>query len=258
MVFWNKLMKKRLTNKRPKAESIFFNTIKEKLLKETEQSTEDYARYYENIQYMLASARHTGQRDLEKKLEYHLYCVDRQAVLKEHNLEYFVYKDAFFNYAENVSDNVIRFCELEKYPRLLPDKVLARLDEYKGLFDQLYIAFTDYTADEIRLSKKVEVEKDPILFGTFEDTRSEIRKPLRELPSRLYFIDDWIDEYCDLTLSKMVEDYKVNTGNNILHTYEKLNLDDVRTGNSLYDENNKKIENKEELEKALELIKLRN
>lgn len=257
MSLWKILKKEKQTKNRPKAESIFFNTVKETLLKEMEQSDEDYGRYYENIQYMLASARHTGQRDLEKKLEYHLYCVDRQLVLKEHNLEYFVYKDAFFNYAENVSENVIRFCELEKYPRLLPDKVLVRLDEYKSLFDQLYIAFTDYTADEIRLNEKIEIEKDPILFGTFEDTRSEIRKPLRELPSRLYFIDDWIDEYCDLTLSKMVEEYKVSTGENILHTYEKLDLNEVRAGNSLYDESNKKIENPEELELALGLIKLR-
>jgi hypothetical protein len=39
---------------------------------------------------------------------------------------------------------------------------------------------------------EVEKAKDPILFGVLKGTRN------------LYFIGDWIDEYCDLTLDKFL------------------------------------------------------
>ena len=35
--------------------------------------------------------------------------------------------------------------------------------------------------------------KDPILFGIIQNSR------------KLYFIGDWIDEFCNLTLDKMME-----------------------------------------------------
>jgi hypothetical protein len=43
--------------------------------------------------------------------------------------------------------------------------------------------------------QKVEEEKkkDPILFGVIQNSR------------KLYFIGDWTDEFCDLTLDKMME-----------------------------------------------------
>ena len=41
--------------------------------------------------------------------------------------------------------------------------------------------------------------KDPILFGQLEFQ-----------PKRLYYIADWIDEHCDLTLDKFVEAMKVD------------------------------------------------
>jgi len=40
--------------------------------------------------------------------------------------------------------------------------------------------------------KEKEKAKDPILFGVMKNSRN------------LYFIADWEDEYCDLTLSKML------------------------------------------------------
>jgi hypothetical protein len=39
---------------------------------------------------------------------------------------------------------------------------------------------------------EVEKAKDPILFGVVKGTRN------------LYYIGDWIDEYCDLTLDKFL------------------------------------------------------
>ena len=46
----------------------------------------------------------------------------------------------------------------------------------------------------------------PILFGTFQD------KNTRTIIDRFYFLGDWIDEYCDLTLDKMVNETIKKTG----------------------------------------------
>jgi hypothetical protein len=41
------------------------------------------------------------------------------------------------------------------------------------------------------------------LFGSFENSQN--------VNDRLYFIGDWVDEYCDLTLNKFLTDYQQKT-----------------------------------------------
>lgn len=57
--------------------------------------------------------------------------------------------------------------------------------------------------------KRREIEKDPILFGVIYPHTEEERALIGDAYERLYFIDDWIDEYCDLTLESLTRDYGV-------------------------------------------------
>ena len=63
--------------------------------------------------------------------------------------------------------------------------------------------------------KTEQIRKDPILFGTFEQKINGIY----DICDRFYYIGDWEDEYCDLTLTKMVqkmsEKGKTNIVNNL-------------------------------------------
>lgn len=68
----------------------------------------------------------------------------------------------------------------------------------KDLFDQMYIVFTDYTGKEERKIAAEKKDKDPILFGTFQDRKQKV------CVDRFYYLGDWVDEYCDLTLDKMI------------------------------------------------------
>lgn len=43
------------------------------------------------------------------------------------------------------------------------------------------------------LKERAEEEKDPILFGVILGS------------NKLYYVADWMDEYCDLTFDKLVE-----------------------------------------------------
>ena len=78
------------------------------------------------------------------------------------------------------------------------------IEKSKDIFDELYVIFTDYTGKEERKVEKERRDKDPILFGVFKNDGN--------VADRFYFLGDWVDEYCDLTLDKMVEQYKNKKG----------------------------------------------
>ena len=61
------------------------------------------------------------------------------------------------------------------------------------------------------------------MFGIFTDKENIFTL------DRLYYIADWVDEYCDLTLDKLVEEYKNMTNRHITRTLSTpLTLDAVK------------------------------
>ncbi|MCD3340325.1 hypothetical protein G8T81_14565, partial [Clostridium botulinum C/D] len=103
----------------------------------------------------------------------------------------FIYRDDVEEYIDNIAKDVVKLIELERYEREIPDEIVEVIKQTKGKFDQLYILFTDYTGKMERQVEKERREKDPILFGTFQDEKS------RAVIDRFYFLGDWVDEYCD-------------------------------------------------------------
>ena len=65
------------------------------------------------------------------------------------------------------------------------------------------MVFTDYTHETSKAVEKERQRKDPILFGAFLEDK--IRGSLG-IHERLYFLADWIDEYCDLTFDKLLNE----------------------------------------------------
>lgn len=100
-------------------------------------------------------------------------------------------------FIDSVRDKVIKYNDLTEFTRIIPKRVRTRLLELrsKRLFDNYTILYIDYTKpeEEIKSNKKLIEEKDPILFGTFDN-----------IPDKLYYIADWEDEYCNLRLSDLV------------------------------------------------------
>ena len=84
---------------------------------------------------------------------------------------------------------------MKNYPREIPDELIETIENTKNIFDEMYVLFTDYTGE---IEKEVEKERDPILFGSFID------RNIDEMSQRMYYLGDWVDEYCDLTLDKLV------------------------------------------------------
>jgi hypothetical protein len=88
------------------------------------------------------------------------------------------------------------FKKLEDFPRTLPYKTKVEVQKIKErkIFDQLWVLYLDYTKTELKTNKEKIREKDPILFGQFAYQKD-----------KYYYLLDWIDEHCDLTLSKFID-----------------------------------------------------
>lgn len=145
-----------------------------------------------------------GQKESLKKLCFLADTLKKEEKLIELGITTYIYKDVIEDYIENVADKTVKIIELSRYVREVPDELVETIEKSKDLFDEFYVVFTDYTGKEERKVEKERRDKDPILFGVFKNNSN--------VADRFYFLGDWVDEYCDLTLDKMVEQYQENKG----------------------------------------------
>lgn len=153
-----------------------------------------------------------GQNEAMKKLCFLADTLVKEEKLIEKGINTFVYKDVIEDYIENVADKTVKIIELSRYMREVPDELIPTIETAKEIFDEIYVVFTDYTGKEERKIEKERRDKDPILFGVFKNHTT--------VSDRFYFLGDWVDEYCDLTLDKLVEEYEEKKGHTPLLTTE--------------------------------------
>lgn len=175
----------------------YFDAVKER--KHT-IADEDLQNVYANCLELLAKYRITGQKKAIRKLMFHLDCIEKEREIVKLGINTFVYRDDIEYYINNVADDIVKIIDLESYEREIPDEIVEIIERVKDKFDQLYIVFTDYTGNTEREVQEERRQKDPILFGTFQDERN------RSIIDRFYYLGDWVDEYCDLTLDKLVNE----------------------------------------------------
>lgn len=181
--------------------SQYFDFIKEAKKTITTDALKDS---YEVFVKLAEKYKRLGQVESLKKLSFLADTLMKEEKLIELGITTYVYKDAIEDYIEHVADKTVKIIELSRYMREIPDELIETVEKSKDLFDKFYVVFTDYTGKEERKVEKERRDKDPILFGVFMTDTT--------VADRFYFLGDWIDEYCDLTLDKMVEQYKGKKG----------------------------------------------
>ena len=173
----------------------YFNKIKERKHNITD---DELVKVYDNCLELINKYKITGQKKGMKKLMFHLECIEKEREIVKMGINTFIYRDDIEEYIDSVAKDTVKIIELENYEREIPDDIVSIIEKVKDKFDQLYVVFTDYTGKVERQIEKERREKDPILFGTFQNQSN------RTVIDRFYYIGDWEDEYCDLTLDKMV------------------------------------------------------
>lgn len=189
--------------------SQYFDEVKTRKQKVTDELLNSV---YNNALDLLNKYQVTGQRKGMQRLLFHLDVVEKERELVKMGIDTFVYKDDITHYIKKVASDVVKIIELENYPREIPDDIVEVIAKVKDKFDQLYIVFTDYTGEVEKQVAKERRDKDPILFGAFKDKSNSV------IIDRFYYLGDWIDEYCDLTLDKMITETQRKMSKNIAHT----------------------------------------
>lgn len=163
-------------------------------------TNDDLSRFYDVCLEKLDKYIITGQIDACNKIKFLIDNVNREYKLIEHGIDTFVYFNDIRDYIDKVKDKQISIIELSRYEREIPDDIIdvVALCREHNLFDEYIVLFTDYQKEMSKKTAKQDREKDPILFGMMYDDKTSSACP------RFYYLGDWEDNYCDLTLEKML------------------------------------------------------
>jgi hypothetical protein len=158
----------------------------------------------DNAIKMMNRYRITGQKAGAVKL-YNFACLcEKELGVVKAGITTYVNRVDIDEYITKIADKAVCIIELENFERDLPDSIIDKVAQLKAdnIFDEYYVVFSDYTGKERKKVEQKRRDKDPILFGAL--------KIGEQLNSRLYYIDSWTDEFCDLTLDKLVSQFKAD------------------------------------------------
>ena len=201
--------------------SKYFEILKDK--KKT-ISDQDLVDSYNSALILAHKYSITGQEKSLKRLAFHVQAISKERDLVKLGFTTYVEREDIETYINEVADKSIKIIELKNYEREIPEEAVLALEKVKNIFDQFYIIYTDYSRKEQRKIAKEKQDKDPILFGVFQNSESKF------ILDRFYFIADWVDPYCDLTLDKLVKQFSREKDFNPLHSFNTpITVDELTT-----------------------------
>lgn len=172
---------------------LYFSYVKSKMGK-TEK--ERFKKNAQKLQTLIKQANDINQIGLAEQLGKRLQVIVAEMEMSIYGIDKWVDQFHIYKFKEAVKDRTIDFVSIKNFPRIIPNSVSRKITKLQkaGIFDEFWILFNNPKKEVV---KTIEQEKDPIVFGR-----------LLSMPDRYYFVADWVDEYCDLTLDQFVEEIK--------------------------------------------------
>lgn len=142
---------------------------------------------------ILQNANITKQTALIEKIKDKFDPFIREQELLSCGINTYIHEKTLEAFVKSVKNKIIKITPIANYVRIIPKKVQKRLEEVqnKKLFDSYVVVHTD--PNDTSVEKTKAEKKDPILFGLIKGS------------DKYYFIADWIDELCSLTISQIIE-----------------------------------------------------
>ncbi len=180
---------------------LYFKLVKGKL---TEMEMEALQKKLDKLLHYLHQSEQLGQVALAEQLSQQFTIASRQQELVVCGYTKYVSKkfiDLFLSKCK-----LAKLTDLENFSRVIPRDAMEAIKDVKEkkLFDSIVVLHLDNKKDSAdkKTHKQKVIEKDPIAFGKFS-----------YYPESYYFIADWIDDFCELTLDKFIETVKEDTPN---------------------------------------------
>lgn len=149
----------------------------------------------EGYNRLLQEAKANGQVALVEQLLMGLAAARNEAQLVALGMTKVISEDTLIGF-ERKCERGLRLDWLKNFTRPIPAEIQAKklaADE-REVFDAYVVLHYDPQNKGSALTQaEVEKKKDPILFGLMEGRRV------------LYYVGDWVDEHCDLTLDKLAD-----------------------------------------------------
>lgn len=193
----------RLKKKKSSENSVEFDAIKFfSLVKAT--SKESVSTYKDRVsKYLIAlhNAAKIGQTAMVEQLLREMVANRYESVLFAEGYYYAITEEQMVNFVKKCEKG-IRLDYLKNYGRVIPEEVVDKIDKVNQLeiFDNYVVLYYDPDGKVYKETAKEEAKRrDPIIFGVIASSK------------KLYYITDWIDEYCDLTLEQFVDTLGITT-----------------------------------------------
>lgn len=197
--FFNRLSDKMKRSRIKKSERAFdvvefFSHVKLKA-DQTPAYIDRVNKYLNYLQYV----DRCGQTALKEKLIANMVINKLESILFAAGKFKLITEEDILSFAKN-SPRALCLDYINNYVRIIPIEVIEKKMEFDKLevFDNYVVMHYDVdgnSTDKTTKEKKEEIRKakDPIMFGVINGSK------------KLYYVADWIDEYCDLTLDKVIE-----------------------------------------------------
>lgn len=193
---WNTITKKNKIeevdeNEQPMDALKFFTMVKT-------SSKESAAVYKDRVsKYLTAlhNATNIGQTALQEELVRGLITNRYESVLYAEGCYYAVTEDLVAKFASQC-ENGLKLSYLKNFARPIPQEVIDKIAKMNELevFDNYVVLYYDPDGKVYKETAYEEAKRrDPIIFGVIAGSK------------KLYYVADWIDEYCDLTLDAFVD-----------------------------------------------------
>lgn len=149
-----------------------------------------------NFEILLKQAETCHQVALMERLNREKKRIVKEAAMIAAGIKYFVPEEDLVGLTSKTMSRKLRLDWIKNFTRFIPEELQKIIDYtyHAGLFDNYVILHYDPKGKSSEMTEKERKKAaDPILFGVIKDSR------------RLYYLGDWIDEYCDLTLDKLLD-----------------------------------------------------
>jgi len=154
----------------------------------------------ENYEAVLSTTESTGQIALVQKLKEYSHILKYELILSQSQFTKYLNENDIVNFYNIASkhdkfETKLKISYVKNFVKVIPLDVIAKKIEADNLlvFDNYVILHYDYKDDSVAETKEEEQRrKDPILFGIIQGS------------TKLYYIGDWVSDYCDLTLDQLI------------------------------------------------------
>jgi len=162
---------------------------------------------------MIKEAKANDQVAFKEALEHEKERIEKEFKVIKGGFRVFITK-ADIDGVVKKSKRKIKSTKIKNFCKSIPPDVVLEYRKAKKLkvFDDFEVLHYDPEDTNVKMTKE-ERKKDPVLFGTMECS------------DRYYFIADWIDDYCNLTLSAMIDEIGIDMKDRVLTKDSITNVD---------------------------------